>query len=196
VHLLVQDISGGVGFRFTATHPDDVLSFTAIESTLAGFGLEMLADVNAFGSWHVGFLGAPGIPSLLLPGRERTLLADWAYPMMTGTEGAVTEADLDEFVRTYSRENGWRGSESLYRAIFTDAGATTALAQEHPITVPVLAVDGVNAPFTANSFRAVSVGSFTSTHIEGVGHLVAQEAPDELAAVLLDFITGVDSPQA
>jgi pimeloyl-ACP methyl ester carboxylesterase len=195
-HLLVQDISGGVGFRFAATHPDDVLSFTAIESTLAGFGLEMLADVNAFGSWHVGFLGAPGIPSLLLPGRERTLLADWAYPMMNATEGAVTEADLDEFVRTYSRENGWRGSESLYRAIFTDAGATIALAHEHPITVPVLAVDGVNAPFTANSFRAVSAGSFTSTQIEGVGHLVAQEAPDELAAVLLDFIAGVDGPQA
>jgi pimeloyl-ACP methyl ester carboxylesterase len=192
VHLLSQDIGGSVAFRFAATHPDDVLSFAAIESTLVGFGLELLADVNGFGSWHVVFLGAPGIPSLLLPGRERTLLAEWAYPMMNGTEGAITEADVDEFVRTYSRENGWRGTESLYRAIFTDKGATKALAEEHPIAVPVLAIDGVNTPFTATSFRAVSTGSFTSAHIEGVGHLVAQEAPEKLAAALLDFVAEVD----
>jgi pimeloyl-ACP methyl ester carboxylesterase len=192
VHLLAQDISGGIGFRFAATHPDDVLSFTAIESTLAGFGLELLADVNGFGSWHVGFLGAPGIPTLLLKGQERTLLADWAYPMMNGTPGAVGESDLDEFVRTYSRANGWRGTESLYQAIFTDKGATRSLAEEHPIAVPVLAVDGVNSPFTATSFQAVSAAPVTAVHIEGVGHLVAQEAPEKLAAAMLDFIAGVD----
>lgn len=192
VHVLVQDISGGVGFRFAATHPDDVLSFTAIESTLAGFGLEMLADVNGFGSWHVGFLGAPGIPSLMLPGREHTLLAEWAYPMMNGTEGAVSEADLDEFIRSYSRPGGWRGTESLYRAIFTDKGATKALAEAHPIRVPVLTVDGANNPFTATSFQQVSSREFSSVHIEGVGHLVAQEAPERLAVAVLEFLARVD----
>ena len=193
VHVVCQDISGGVGFRFATTHSDDLLSFTAIESTLAGFGLEMLADVNGFGSWHVGFLGAPGIPSLLLPGNERTLLAEWAYPMMSGTAGAVTDADLDEFVRAYSRAGGWRGTESLYRAIFTDDGATKALAESSPISVPVLAVDGANSPFTANSFRAVSAGEIDAVHIEGVGHLIAQEAPEALAAALLEYTARVDA---
>jgi len=192
VHLLAQDISGGAAFRFAATHPDSVLSFTAVESSLAGFGLEALADVNAFGSWHVGFLGAPGIPSMLLPGHERDLLADWAYPMMNGTEGAVTAADLDEFVRAYSRPHAWRGTEGLYRSVFADDGATKALAAASPIGVPVLAVDGVNHPFTSNTFRQVAAGPFNEAHIEGVGHLVAQEAPEELAAVLLEFVDRVD----
>ena len=192
VHLLSQDISGGVGFTFAATHAEDVLSFTAVESALSGFGLELLADVNGFGSWHVGFLGTPDIPTLLLPGRERALLAGWAYPMMSGTPGAISEADLDEFLRSYSRPNGWRGTESLYRAIFTDNGATKALAEAHPIAVPVLTVDGPNHPFTENSFRQVSSGEFTSVHIDGVGHLVAQEAPQQLATTLLGFIGRVD----
>jgi pimeloyl-ACP methyl ester carboxylesterase len=196
VHLLCQDISGGVGFRLAATHAADIVSFTAVESTLAGFGLEMLADVNAFGSWHVGFLGAPGIPSLLLPGRERALLAEWAYPMMNGTDGAISEADLDEFVRTYSRTNAWRGSESLYSAIFSDKGATAELATQHPITAPVLAVGGVNHPFTANSFQAVSTHPVASVHIEGVGHLIAQEAPQKLAAAMLDFIASVEGEKS
>lgn len=194
VHLVVQDISGGLGFRFAATHPEDVLSLTAVESTLAGYGLEQLADVNAHGSWHVGFLGAPGIPSLLLPGRERELLAGWAYPLMNGTEGAVTGSDLDELVRTYSRPGAWRGTEGLYQSLFADDGATRALAGSRPLTVPVLAVDGVNHPVTASTFRQVSVGELTAVHVEGVGHLVAQEAPEAFASAVLDLTGRVDRP--
>lgn len=192
VHLLCQDISGGTGFRLAATHPEDVLSLTAVESTLAGFGLEQLADVNAAGSWHVGFLGTPGIPSMLLPGHERALLADWALPLMNGTAGAVTEDDVTELVRTYSRPDAWRGTEGLYRSLFTDDGATRALAGSRPVTVPVLAVDGVSHPFTATTFRQVSAGELTAVHVDGVGHLVAQEAPEALASALLSFTARVD----
>jgi pimeloyl-ACP methyl ester carboxylesterase len=192
VHLVAQDISGGLAFRFAAQHPDEVRSFTAVESSLAGFGLEALADVNAFGSWHVGFLGTPGIPSMLLPGHERDLLAGWAYPMMNGTAGAVLDADLDEFVRTYSREHAWRGTEGLYRSLFADGGATRDLAESAPLRMPVLTVGGANHPFTEQSFRPVAAGDFSSAHVDGVGHLVAQEAPAELAALLLEFAAGVD----
>ena len=193
VHLLCQDISGGTGFRFAATHPADVVSFIAVETTLAGFGLEALADVNGFGSWHVGFLGAPGIPAMLLSGHERELLAGWAYPLMTGTQDAVTDADMDEYVRTYARPNAWRGTEGLYQALFSDNGATKALAEAHPIAVPVLAVDGASYPFTENTFRQVAAGEITAAHIQDVGHLVAQEAPEQLAAEILEFTRRADA---
>jgi pimeloyl-ACP methyl ester carboxylesterase len=193
VHLLCQDISGGAGFRFTATHPDDVASFIAVETTLAGFGLEALADVNGSGSWHVGFLGAPGIPAMLLPGHERELLAGWAYPLMTATHDAVTDVDMDEFVRTYARPDAWRGTEGLYQGLFSDNGATKALAEAHPISVPVLAIDGGSYPFTENTFRRVAAGEITAAHIQNVGHLEAQEAPEQLAAAILDFTGQVDA---
>jgi pimeloyl-ACP methyl ester carboxylesterase len=192
VHVLGQDISGGVVFRFAATHPDDVRSLTAVESTLAGYGLEALADVNHGGSWHVGFLGAPGVAELLLPGRERALIADWAYPTMTTVEGAVTDADLDEVVRTYSRPNGWRGTAGLYGSLFRDGGGTRALAEERPLRMPVLTVDAMSAPFTERTFRQVAVGDVTAVTLEGVGHLVAQEAPERLAEALLAFVARVD----
>ena len=193
VHLLSQDISGGVAFRFAAMHPDQVLSFTAIESALAGFGLEALADVNAHGSWHVGFLGAPGMASMLMPGHERDLLEGWAYPLMSATEDALTPSDIDEFVRAYSRADGWRGTEGIYHALFSDNGATRDLAETNPLTMPVLTVDGINHPFTAQSFAPVATGPFTSVHIEGCGHLVAQEAPVALASAILDFTGDLDS---
>jgi pimeloyl-ACP methyl ester carboxylesterase len=193
VHFLCQDASGGPGFRFAATHPEEVRSFTAVESTLTGFGLESFADVAHGGSWHVGFLGTPGIPSMLLPGRERELLADWAYPMMTAVKGSVTEDDLDEFTRTYARPDGWRGAEGLYHSIFTDDGQTKALAERQPLTVPVLTVESVSAPLTEQTFRKVTAGSLTSVRLEGVGHLVAQEAPEALAAAVGEFTERVDN---
>ena len=70
VHLTGQDISGATVFRLATTHPEDVLSFTAIEMGLPGFGLERLADVTHGGTWHIGVLAAPGIPEMLLAGRE------------------------------------------------------------------------------------------------------------------------------
>lgn len=193
VHVLCQDVSGGLGFRFAATNPGDVLSFTAIETTLAGFGLESLADVTHGGSWHVGFLAAPGIPGMLLPGHERQLFADWAYPMMTAAKGSIDEADIDEFTRTYARPNGWRGTAGLYQSVFTDDGQTRALAKSKPLTVPVLTVDGFSAPFTEQTFRQVAAGKVTSVRLEGVGHLVAQEAPEALSAAILEFVEHVDN---
>src|SRR5216683_2247381 len=88
VHLTGQDISGATVFRLATTHPQDVLSFTAIEMGLPGFGLEMLADVTHGGTWHIGVLAAPGIPEMLLAGREREFLGQFAFPAMSATPGA------------------------------------------------------------------------------------------------------------
>ena len=131
VHLTGQDISGATVFRLATTRPEDVLSFTAIEMGLPGFGLEMLADVTHGGSWHIGVLAAPGIPDMLLAGREREFLGQFAFPAMSATPGAITGADIDEFARTYSRPGGWRGAAGLYQSMLRE-GPTSGLSRRHP----------------------------------------------------------------
>jgi pimeloyl-ACP methyl ester carboxylesterase len=190
VHITCQDISGGPVFQLAATHPRDILSLTAVETTLPGYGMELLADVTNGGSWHVGFLAAPGIAELFLAGRERVLL-DWAMALMTGVPGAVSEADVDEFTRTYARPGGWRGTEGLYRSALADSAQIRALAESRPLEVPVLAVDGINAPFTERTMRQVA-RDVTAVTIPDVGHLVAQEAPAAFAATVLAFVDGLD----
>ncbi|WP_432542911.1 alpha/beta fold hydrolase [Kineococcus sp. SYSU DK002] len=190
VHVTGQDISGGPVVAFAATHPDDVLSVTCVETALPGYGWEALADVGNGGSWHVGLLAAPGIPELLLAGRERVVL-EWAVSAMTVVAGAITEADLDEFARTYARPGGWSGTGGLYRSSLTGGDRVRALAGSQPLTVPVLAVDGVNAPFTERTMRQVA-GDVTAVTVPDVGHFVAQEAPAAFAAAVGDFVDRVD----
>jgi len=193
VHLTGQDISGATVFRLAATHPRDVLSLTGIETGLAGFGLEGLGDVTRGGSWHIGVLAAPGIAEMLLTGRERELLGRWAFPTMTAVPGSVTDADVDELVRTYSRPGGWRGAVGLYRSMLAEGDEIAALAASRPLTVPVLAVGGGGGPFTSTTLRQVTTTEVTSVQLDGVGHHVAMEAPEELAAAILDFVDAVDA---
>lgn len=193
VHLLGQDIAGATVFRLAATHPEDVASLTAVEMGLAGFGLEGLADVTHGGSWHVGALAAPGIPELLLTGREREFLGGWVFPTMTAVPDAVTEADVTELARTYSRTGGWRGAAGLYRSMLTEGDELRALAQASPLTVPVLAVGSSGGPFTARTMSQVSDGEVRSVLLDGVGHHVALEAPGALSEAVLTFLADVDS---
>jgi pimeloyl-ACP methyl ester carboxylesterase len=193
VHLTGQDISGATVFRLATTYPEDVLSFTAIEMGLPGFGLEMLADVTHGGAWHIGVLAAPGIPDMLLAGREREFLAQFAFPAMSATPGAITEADIDEFVRTYSRPDGFCGASGLYQSMLQEGPEIQRLADTHPLTVPVLAVGAGGGSFTVNAMAQVAATEVVAVSLEGVGHYAAMEAPDKLANAILDFLVSVDA---
>lgn len=193
VHLTGQDISGGTVFRLAATHPRDVLSLTAIETGLAGFGLERLADVAHGGAWHIGVLAAPGIPEMLLAGREREFIGQYAFPAMTAVPGAVTPTDIEEFVRTYSRPDGWRGAIGLYQSMLREGAEIKTLAATRGLRVPVLAIGAGGGAFTSGTMSQVTSADISSVSLDGVGHYVALEAPEELAKAVLGFAGSVDA---
>jgi pimeloyl-ACP methyl ester carboxylesterase len=193
VHLTGQDIAGATVFRLATAHPGDVRSLTAIEMGLPGFGLEALADVTHGGAWHIGVLAAPGIPELLLAGREREFLGRYAFPSMTATPGAITGADVDEFARTYARPGGWRGATGLYRSMLREGADIRALAERPGLHVPVLAVGAGGGPFTAATMTQAAAGNVRTVQLDGVGHYAAMEAPAELATHIAAFAGDVDA---
>jgi pimeloyl-ACP methyl ester carboxylesterase len=191
VHLTGQDISGPTTFRVAAAHPELVQSYTAIETGLPGSGLEMLADVTHGGAWHIGVLAAPGIPEMLLAGRERALLAEYAFPSLNATPNAIAPDDVDEFVRTYERPGGFSGAASLYRSMLAEAAEIRELAAPK-LGMPVLAVGGGSGDFTAAAVRQVAT-DVTAIGLDGIGHYAAMEAPDRLAEALVAFYRDVET---
>lgn len=191
VHLTGQDISGPTTFRVAASQPELVRSYTAVETGLPGFGLEMLADVTHGGAWHIGVLAAPGIPEMLLVGREHALLAEYAFPSLNATPDAFTADDTDEFVRTYARPGGFSGAAGLYRSLLSEGDELRELATQK-LRMPVIAVGGGSGEFTAAALRQVAT-DVTPVVLDGIGHYVAMESPDRLAEALVSFYRDADS---
>ena len=191
VHLTGQDISGSTTFRVAATRPELVRSYTAIETGLPGFGFEAFADVTNGGAWHIGVLVAPGIPEMLLCGRERAFLAEYAIPSLNRTSDAFTDADIDEFARSYARPDGFTGAAGLYRSALAEADEIRELAAEK-LGMPVLAIGGGSGDFTPATMRQVAT-NVTAVPVKGIGHYVAMEAPHRLAETLKLFYGDVDS---
>jgi pimeloyl-ACP methyl ester carboxylesterase len=192
VHLTGQDISGVTTFRLAAVHPELVRSFAAIETGLPGFGLETLADATHGGAWHIGVLAAPGIPEMLLAGREREFLAGYAYPAMCATDGAITDQDVDEFTRTFARPNGFRGASGLYRSMLQEGDEIRELAAQNRLQMPVLAIGAGSGDFSHQTMTQVA-DNISAATLDGVGHYAAMEAPEALAQTLLDFYRSIDS---
>jgi pimeloyl-ACP methyl ester carboxylesterase len=193
MHVVGQDVSGGVVFRLAATHPEDVISLAAVESGLAGFGAERLADVTQGGAWYIGALAAPGVAGLLFEKQARAFVGDYVYPLYGVPPAAVSPADISEYARTYGRPGGFSGAVGLYRGMITEGQELRTLAQDRPLGVPVTAVGSRGGGFTHAAFSGVTTRKVTAIQLDGVGHYVAQEAPQQLADVLLACFAAADS---
>ncbi len=192
VHLTGQDIAGPTTFRLAAGHPELIRSYAAIETGLPGFGLETLADVTHGGTWHIGVMAAPGIPEMLLTGREREFLAGYAFPAMSAGTGAITEQDIDEFTRAYAQPDGFAGASGLYRSMLAEGEEVQQIVAAGKLTIPVLSVGAGTAPFTHQTMNAIAE-NVSEANLTGVGHLAALEDPEALAETLLRFYRTLDA---
>jgi pimeloyl-ACP methyl ester carboxylesterase len=131
---------------------------------------------------------------MLLAGREREFLGQFAFPAMSATPGAITDTDIDEFVRTYSRPDGWRGAIGLYQSMLQEGDEIATLVAGHKLSIPVLAIGAGGGELTfATMSQVISSDPVPSVTLEGVGHYAALEAPDQVAHALLDFFRTVDA---
>ncbi len=194
MHVVGQDLGGGVIHRLAAGHPEDALSLTAIESGLAGFGAERLADVTRGGAWYIGALAAPGIAGLLFEQQARAFIGEYLYPYYGVPATVLGPEDVDEFARTYGRPGGFSGAAGLYRAMLAEGDELRTLANNKPLQMPVTTIGTRGGDFTYESFRSVTPEEVTSLRIDGVGHYVAQEAPNPLADRLIDIFAADARP--
>ena len=190
VHLLAQDFSGPLTYRLAAAHPQDLLSFTAVETGLPGFGLEILT--NPMIAWHFGILAQQGAAERFFKGRETELLNEFIFTPPTTTSKAIAPDDIAEFIRGYARDGGWNGAQVVYNANMREIEAYKSLVAAQPLAMPMLAIDQNGSNFTAQSFSPASAGKLLSRSIENTGHYIAMEAPVALASAVLEFTAEID----
>jgi pimeloyl-ACP methyl ester carboxylesterase len=107
----------------------------------------------------------------------------------------ISEDEFNHYVTVFSR-TGFTGALNWYRNYDRNWESTPQLAGAR-ISVPTLFVGGTADPIgpTMNPARAreVVAGPYTEEWVEGAGHWVQQERPDDVNRILLEFLREVES---
>ncbi|OBK20973.1 epoxide hydrolase [Mycobacterium asiaticum] len=125
---------------------------------------------------------APGPEGFIERLAEPDGLPDW-----------LTQDELDHYIREFTR-TGFTGGLNWYRNMDRN-WETSADLDGIKITVPCLFVGGSADPvltFTrADRAAEVVSGPYRELMIDGAGHWLQQERPDEVNSALLEFLEGV-----
>ena len=192
-HLVGHDWGGPTAFALAAAHPDAITKLSIIDVVIPGDG----GDFSQGGRrWHHQFHMTPDLPEALVQGRERIYL-QWFYQTFAYRAGCISDADLDEFVRTYSQPGALRAGFDFYRNLPQDAKDNAALlATGFRLPMPVLAIGGgVSYPHGRGRGGDVEASmKRVATKVRGVvlpecGHFVPEEQPEAVVRLLLEFFS-------
>jgi pimeloyl-ACP methyl ester carboxylesterase len=194
--IAAHDMGAPPALLWASDHPDEIAGLLYIEAPvmLAGVLQKIIsytAEAMKSGSmwWWVIPL-APGVPELLVVGHERAFLT-WFYEGASAKPEAFTTHIVDEYLRTFSGNEGVLGSMGVYRAAFTTIDQTEPL-MKNKVECPVVAIGGVKGLGAkvgqGVNLLAAHVDAYT---IAGCGHFVPEECPKELVQHILTLVKDV-----
>ena len=183
--LVGHDWGGSTAYAYAAAHREGVQRLAIVES-LVRSGDPVRDAALGNDAWFATFHSIPSLPETLVGGRERAYLS-WFYENFPAVKGAITEADVDEYLRTYSDPRSLHAGFELYRALPTDL-KNNAISSQHPLRMPVLALGGDKSmgPKTRQALEVLAT-DVRGGVLENCGHFVPEEYPDLLASQILDF---------
>jgi pimeloyl-ACP methyl ester carboxylesterase len=191
IFLVAHDVGAQTAYSYAAGHPSNVSRLVIMDAVFPGFFPPNFEGV----CWWCSFHQTRDIPELLTAGNEREYLS-WHYRGLAYNREAITEADIDTYVRSYSAPGGMRASFEYYRAFPMNAEQNKALS-ETKLQIPVLAIGGDIYPalggdlpgnLTLNSTQALAA-NVTGITVPLSGHYIAEEQPQFVTEQLSKFFS-------
>lgn len=188
--IVGHDIGLMVAYSLAASHPELASGLVVIDAPLPGTAVfeRLRVDPRV---WHFAFHGARDVAEMLVAGREREYL-DVFFNARLYNVPAVSPADIDDYVRTYSAPGAMRAGFELYRAFEQDARDNRELMRSS-LTMPVLAVGGAHStsgPLLEEMMREVA-SDVTGVIVPDCAHWVPEEQPEILVDHLMRFLDRV-----
>jgi len=177
--LLGHDWGGAVAWALAAAHPERVRSLTVASTPHPRALIAAMPHGQALRSWYMGAFQLPWLPERLL-GDPRTgvrLLSAMGTPH-------------PEQVQAFLSERGAaHGALAWYRAFFRSLAARRS-AEVPPVRVPTTYVWSDGDP-ALGRWAAEHTGEWVDSDyrfvvLEGVSHWIPDEAPEELARLVLE----------
>ena len=183
--LAAHDMGAHPALIWAADHPSEIagLLYMEVPTMLSKFLTKIIAytpEAMKKGSmwwWVLPF--APGVPERLIVGHERAFLT-WFYDGATVRRESIDPDTVDEYLRTFSGEEGVLGALGVYRAAFATIDQTEPL-QKNKVKVPLIALGGEKGlgAKVQEMVKAVAANVDGSV-LPDCGHFIPEEAPGEV----------------
>lgn len=185
-----HDRGARVAFRLARDHRDRVsrLAVLDIAPTDSMYKQADMAFGRAYYHWFFLIQSAPFPETLIASDPAFFLqhkLGHWGK-----TEGAITDAAYDEYLRCFSNPETIHASCEDYRAAASIDLIHDAEDKDKKLDIPLLALWG-DAGFVGQAYDVLSEWNDVANHVTGhsvpSGHFLAEEAPAETLAALSVF---------
>lgn len=188
IFLVGHDWGGPTAFAFASAHPETVRRMVLLDVPIPGDGTEVFSS----GRWHHAFHWIHDLPETLTQDRERIYL-EYFYRNWGAHPDILSDADISEYLRTYSQPGAMRAGFNYYRAYHQDVIDNQEALVHGKLKMPILALSGSKGRsrggnVVLESARRVAE-NVRGSEIADCGHWIPEEKPEELAQELLAFFT-------
>ncbi|MEO5698926.1 MAG: alpha/beta hydrolase [Casimicrobiaceae bacterium] len=194
VHLVGQDWGAIIAYGVLAAFPELVRRAIVMAvphpAVVAG---SMLDAKHVHRSFHWWFFQIPDLPERAIAAHDFAFI-DYLWSFWSAP-GYTDDAHLAEIKATLRTPGVLAATLGYYRAMLDPRRAdpqlqTTRAAMERPITVPTLALCGsadLRSELMADQAQYFD-GAYRYDVIDGAGHFLHREKPDDVTARMLDWL--------
>ncbi|MFE7743901.1 alpha/beta fold hydrolase [Nocardia sp. NPDC057455] len=190
--VIGHDFGAAVAFQYAARFPADTTRLGYLDLPLPGPAID--APTYRSLSWHIAFHAQRRVPEAVVGDDVRKYLSLF-YPQVsfegtafggTSDRSPFTDAEIDEFARTYSRPEALAGGFELYRALDKDVSDTMAAPPAHVPTLLMTAQGQLDAIRATVSPRMTNI--VQAVDVPRAGHWLVEENPRFVTAELQRFL--------
>lgn len=198
-HIVGHDIGSQTAYPFAALYPEATASTTYLD--VAGLpdyvgDLKLLPDKDTsspfrdnFFIWWFAFHQVHGMPEELIEGRAH-IYQQWFWDAMLVNKAGMTDLDRAVYAHAYNTKDAIRAGDGWYQTFPQDLRDNRTFPAK--IDVPSLGIGGIGNGLLTD-FMTARIANPKFHPLPGVGHYVAEEAPDEVSRAILQFIASVET---
>lgn len=193
VALVAHDWGGALGWGYTALSPANVQRLVVMNLPHPNTYRDVMHHLGQLqASWYMFFFQFEGVAEEALSRNDHELLRRWFYDTATVK---LAEDDIARYLELFARPGALTSALNWYRANVPPASYVGAQRFElPPITCPAMLLWGLDDAYLtwelgrrAGEFCS---GPFALHALHETGHWIQQERPDEVNALLLEFLAG------
>ncbi|MDO1451373.1 alpha/beta hydrolase [Rhodocytophaga aerolata] len=187
VNVAGHDMGGNVAYAFAANYPEKVKKLILLDTPPPDenmYRLPMLPVGAPVYPWWVAFNQVNDLPAQLLEGRFGLLL-DHLLDKLLVTQEAINAFDRSVYIHHYNDKESIRASNAWYQAFCQDISDQKSYSKIENVT------KGIASPASfgiLENFLSGHVLKYEMKEIEGSGHFIQEEKPEETAKAILDFL--------